>query len=244
MWQNPEIFCRIENLAQNWEFWPLQTSKGWNLTKSRKILICVANLTQKWDWPLWTCGGWNLAWNFQSRWKFQGRIQVWAESAPAPLLTAKLCKFSRFWGYISYSAPLYKDSAPLFLQILNPALNLAWNQEFDHSWPAKDEILQNQEIFDMCQKFSSKLTFVTQHKQMRDMLARAMCTKVKICQILDNDLLHIFFMIHIFSGMETWPEKLVYMLCCLFVSLTCLLNEMFTCLKYGFFNSWNSNKSI
>ena len=32
----------------------------------------------------------------------------------APLLTAKLCKFSRFWGYISYSAPLYKDSAPSF----------------------------------------------------------------------------------------------------------------------------------
>ena len=73
----------------------LRTSKGWNLTKSRKILICVANLTQKWDWPLWTCGGWNLA---KSR------------------------------------------------------------------------------NFDMCQKFSSKLTFVTQHKQMRDMLARAMCT--------------------------------------------------------------------
>ena len=192
MWQNPEIFCRVENLAQKWEFWPLRTSKGWNLTKSRKILICVANLTQKWDWPLWTCGGWNLAKsrNFQSRWKFGLKSRVW------PFLTCK-----------------------------------GWN-------------FAKSRNFDMCQKFSSKLTFVTQHKQMRDMLARAMCTKVKICQILDNDLSHIFFMIHIFSGMETWPEKLVYMLCCLFVSLTCLLNEMFTCLKYGFFNSWNFNKSI
>ena len=44
----------------------------------------------------------------------QGRIQVWAESAPAPFLTAKSCKFSRFWGYISYSAPLYQHSAPSF----------------------------------------------------------------------------------------------------------------------------------
>ena len=31
-----------------------------------------------------------------------------------PLLTAKSCKFSRFWGYISYSAPLYRHSAPSF----------------------------------------------------------------------------------------------------------------------------------
>ena len=45
---------------------------------------------------------------------YQGRIQVWAESAPAPLLTAKSCKFSRFWSYISYSAPLYRYSAPSF----------------------------------------------------------------------------------------------------------------------------------
>ena len=46
--------------------------------------------------------------------QLQGRIQVWVESAPAPLLTAKSCKFSRFWGYISYSAPLYRHSAPSF----------------------------------------------------------------------------------------------------------------------------------
>ena len=38
--------------------------------------------------------------------------------------------------------------------------NFAWNQEFDHSWPAKDEILQNQEILIHVKKFSSKLTFL------------------------------------------------------------------------------------
>ena len=37
IWQNPEIFSHAENLAKKWECWPLWTSKGWNLTKSRKI---------------------------------------------------------------------------------------------------------------------------------------------------------------------------------------------------------------
>ena len=61
------------------------------------------------------CGAWDQ-YKVKCVWgcNVQGRIQVWAESAPAPLLTAKLCKFSQFWGYISYSAPLYKDSAPSF----------------------------------------------------------------------------------------------------------------------------------
>ena len=49
IWQNPEIFSLAANLAKKWECWPLWTSKGWNLTKSRKILICVENLAQKID---------------------------------------------------------------------------------------------------------------------------------------------------------------------------------------------------
>ena len=43
IWLNPEILSRLENLAQNWHFWPLWIFKGWNLAKFR---------------------------NFQSRWKF------------------------------------------------------------------------------------------------------------------------------------------------------------------------------
>ena len=38
--------------------------------------------------------------------KFQGQIQVWADLAlPHPLLAAKSCKFSLFWGYISQFPP-------------------------------------------------------------------------------------------------------------------------------------------
>ena len=33
-----------------------------------------------------------------------------------------------------------------FLTTADRVENLAWNWEFDHSYPAKDEILQNQEI--------------------------------------------------------------------------------------------------
>ena len=39
------------------------------------------------------------------------------------------------------------------------------------------------------------------------------------------------------SSMKTWPEKLVYMLCCLVASLTRLQNETFIGLKHGFLNS-------
>ena len=52
---------------------------------------------------------------------YQGRIQVWAGPAPALLLTAKSCKFSLFWGYITN----FDTQPPLFLQILDPALNIA-----------------------------------------------------------------------------------------------------------------------
>ena len=41
----------------------------------------------------------------------QGRIQVWANSARHPLLTAKSCKFSLFWGSIS-QFPSNFDTCP------------------------------------------------------------------------------------------------------------------------------------
>ena len=41
---------------------------------------------------------------------FQGLIQVWADLASIPLLIAKSCRFSLFWGYISQ----FRHSAPSF----------------------------------------------------------------------------------------------------------------------------------
>ena len=74
-----------------------------------------------------------------------------------------------------------------------------------------------------------------------------MCSKVKICQILDNSLrwplAHIIQDPYL-SGVKTWPEKLAYMLCCSFASLTYLQSGTFYCLKHRFLNSWNSNISI
>ena len=73
-----------------------------------------------------------------------------------------------------------------------------------------------------------------------------MCSKVKIDQILDIGLR--WPLTHIlqdpYSSVKTSPEKLVYMLCCLFASLTRLQNETFNCLKHGFLNSWNSSISV
>ena len=37
---NPEILSHLENLAQNWHFWPLWIFEGWNLAKSRNLDNC------------------------------------------------------------------------------------------------------------------------------------------------------------------------------------------------------------
>ena len=44
----------------------------------------------------------------------QGRIQVWADLARAPLLTTKSCKFSLFWGHISQISLNFDTRPPLF----------------------------------------------------------------------------------------------------------------------------------
>ena len=66
-----------------------------------------------------------------------------------------------------------------------------------------------------------------------------MCSKFKIYQILENGLrlplAHIFQDPYL-SGVKTWPEKLVYLLRCLVVSLTHSQNETLNCLKHGFLN--------
>ena len=71
-----------------------------------------------------------------------------------------------------------------------------------------------------------------------------MCNKVKICQILDNGLrwpLAHTLQDPYLSGVKAWPEKLVYMLCCLFASLARLQNDT---LKHGFLNYCNSNIAL
>ena len=47
IWLNPEILSRLENLAQNWHFWPPRIFQGWNLAKSRNFDNCW-NLAQNW----------------------------------------------------------------------------------------------------------------------------------------------------------------------------------------------------
>ena len=218
IWQNPEIFSCVENLAKKWEFWQLRTSKGWNLTKSRKnfdlcwksgskmrflttpdlrrmkyckiktILIHVQNLAQNWHfWPLGTYERWNLAkWrNFEWPWKFGSKLRVlttldlrrikfgeirkfkavlkiWLKKEifdkaaikawPAkdeiwqnPQILSHVENFAQNWnfwllrtceGYEIWQNP----------EILSRVVNLAQNEISDHSEPAKDEIGQNQEI--------------------------------------------------------------------------------------------------
>ena len=70
---------------------------------------------------------------FPFRYLSQGRIHVWSESAPAPLLTDKSCKFSLFYvifglfsGYINHPPPpLWISPHPFFLKnILDLPLHL------------------------------------------------------------------------------------------------------------------------
>ena len=60
-------------------------------------------------------------WQMDEDWQSQaGADPGMGRSGPGPpLLTAKSCRFSLFWGYISSQ---FRHSAPSFLQILDPAL--------------------------------------------------------------------------------------------------------------------------
>ena len=69
------------------------------------------------------------------RYNNQGRIQVWADSAPAPLLTTKSCKFSLFWGHISQFS-LNFVTRPW---ILDPAL-ITHLQMWRSIWPLAHSI--------------------------------------------------------------------------------------------------------
>ena len=61
----------------------------------------------------------------------QGRIHVWSESAPAPLLTDKSCKFSLFyvifwlfWGYIRSPGPppFWISASPFYISWIRPCM--------------------------------------------------------------------------------------------------------------------------
>ena len=62
---------------------------------------------------------------------YHGRIHVWSESAPAPLLTDKSSKFSLFqvifglfWGYISHPTPPppFGSRPPFYMSWIRPCL--------------------------------------------------------------------------------------------------------------------------
>ena len=95
-WQNADILSQVENLAQNWHFWPLWTHEQWNLAKSR---------------------------NFEWRWKFGSKLRILTTLDPRRI---KFGEIKKFW---------------YFSDIFSQVVNLTWNREFDHPWPANDEIL-------------------------------------------------------------------------------------------------------
>ena len=164
IWQNPEIFSHAANLAKKWECWPLWTSKGWNLTKSRKNLICVKNLAQKIDfWPLQTCKGWNLA---KSRY-ISVALRIWLEikSLTTPDLRRMIfCKVNilihvknlaqnwHFW-------PLATCEGWNLAKSRNFQLRQTFGETFEHSGPAKDKIWQHLEILNCFKNLARKWDF-------------------------------------------------------------------------------------
>ena len=50
---------------------------------------------------------------------------------------------------------------------------------------------------------------------------------VKFLIMASDDLCQVPYL----SGVKTWQEKLIYMLCCLFTALTRIQNEFFNCLR-------------
>ena len=118
IWQNQEIFSCIENLAQKWDFWPLQTCEGWNLAKSRYFQSrCKFNLKSR-VWPPLTCQWWN----FDSCQKFSSKLTFLTIQDMRKMKVGKIQKFS------------------IAIKI-KPKI-----ESFDHSGHTNDEIWQNPEI--------------------------------------------------------------------------------------------------
>ena len=118
--------------VRKWDFWPLRTKD--EIGQNQEILSHVENLAKNWHfWPLGTCKGGNLVKfrNFQSHLKFWSKLRV--------LTTQNL-----FW------------------EIFSRVENLAWNREFDPSCMTFEGWnFAKSRNFDSCQKFSSKLMFLT-----------------------------------------------------------------------------------
>ena len=149
--QNQEILIHVENLAQNWHFWPLGTYERWNLATSR---------------------------NFERPWKFGSKLRVLTTLDLRRIKFGEIKKFKAvlkiwlkkgdFWqGSKAWPANDEIWQNPQILsrvgnpQILSRVENFAQNWDF---WLLRTcegyEIWQNPEILKKsCCKFGSKWDF-------------------------------------------------------------------------------------
>ena len=90
-------------------------------------------------YDMWQSHGYGYGYGYETiDMGMQGRIHVWSESAPAPLLTDKSCKFSLFQvifglfsGYISHPAPHLDLGPPFYISWIRPWV---WVRVRDHGY--------------------------------------------------------------------------------------------------------------
>ena len=100
------------------------------------ILSRGENLAQNWHfWPLWT----HERWKFEWRWKFGSKLRILTTLDPRRI---KFGEIKKFWYF-----------SDIFSRVVN--LLVTWNREFNHPWPANDEILI------LVKNLAQKLTFLT-----------------------------------------------------------------------------------
>ena len=156
------MLSHIENLAQNWDFWPFLTCEGWNLAKSRNV---------------------ELLWKFGSklrflttldlqRMKFEKNQESWHVLQIKlgskfrfliipDLRRMKLGKIQKCWVVLKIWLKIEILDYTRFEIWQNPEIlthiERAQNWDFDHSGPGKDKIWQNPETFSCVENLAQNL---------------------------------------------------------------------------------------
>ena len=147
VWQNSEIFSRIENLAHIMRVLTPTNQQRMKFGKIQKFLVVLKIWHKIWEfWTFRICKGWNLAKsrNFQLRWKFGSDYESLDHSEPA-------------------KDEIWQNPEKLWF-VLEIWLK---NEIFDHFGPAKDEIWQNSEIFSRVENLAQIMRVLTTPNQQR-----------------------------------------------------------------------------
>ena len=165
VWQNPEIFSRIENLLEIESL----TAPAWpskdEILQNQEILIRVKNLAQNWDF--WSGHAKDEIWqNSEIFSRVENLTQIMRVLTTPNQQRMKFGKIHKFLVVLKIWHKIWEFWTLRTCKGWNLAksrnFQLRWKfgsnyESFDHSKPAKDEIWQNSQIFIRAENLAQNL---------------------------------------------------------------------------------------